>query len=256
MYDLQRASMSKRISAFLFDFILILVVAVGFAWLISQVTGFYGTVDSFSAELEKSGIDLTLTEEEYNAFSEAERKEYDAKLEALNSNEQLVNDYFRINSLVLVMITLAPFLAFLVMEFAIPLFLRNGQTLGKKIFAIGVMRADGVKLTPPVLFARSMLGKLTIETLIPIYMLVMILMRSTLGVALLDPLVCLVIAAAVVLTNLTCFLSSRRHTALHDHFASTVAVDMHTQMIFETKDEMLEYKKRLHRELVDKSEYK
>lgn len=255
MYDLQKASMSKRISAFLFDFILILVVAVGFAWLISQVTGFYGTVDSFSAELEKSGIDLTLTEEEYNAFSEAERKEYDAKLEALNSNEQLVNDYFRINSLVLVMITLAPFLAFLVMEFAIPLFLRNGQTLGKKIFAIGVMRADGVKLTPPVLFARSMLGKLTIETLIPIYMLVMILMRSTLGVALLDPLVCLVIAAAVVLTNLTCFLSSRSRTALHDIFASTVAVDMQTQMIFETKEEMLEYKKRLHRELVDKSDY-
>lgn len=255
MYDLQKAGFGKRLSAFLFDFIILAVVTVGFAWLISSVTGFYGTVDRFSAELENSGIDLNMTEEQYNALTEAQREEYRVKMEALNDNEQLVNDYFRINSLILVMVTLSPFFAFLVLEFAIPIFLGNGQTLGKKIFAVGVMRMDGVKLTAPVLFARNILGKLTIETLVPLYMVLMIFMRVMLGMQLLDPLLAIVIGAAIVLINLVMTLTGGQRRSLHDFFASTVAVDMHTQMIFDTKEEMLEYKKRLHRELVDKSEY-
>ena len=255
MYDLQKAGFGKRLSAFLFDFIILAVVAVGFAWVISSVTGFYGTVDRFSAEIEKNGIDLNMTEEEYNALSEAEREEYRVKMEALNENEQLVNDYFRINSLVLVMLTLSPFLAFMVLEFAVPLFFKNGQTLGKKIFSVGVIRIDGVKIGAPVLFIRNILGKLTIETLIPIYMVIMIFMRVLLGIHLIDPMIALTIGAGVILLNLVMTLTSRHKRALHDLFASTVAVDMATQLIFDSKEQMLEYKKSLHREMAEKSEY-
>ena len=132
MYDLQKAGLGKRFSAFLFDFIILVVVATGFAWIISQVTGFYDAVDRFSATLEENGIDLGITDEQYNAMTEAERNEYSAKLEALNDNEQAVNDYFTINNLVLVMLTLSPAFAFFVLEFFVPILFKNGQTLGKK----------------------------------------------------------------------------------------------------------------------------
>ncbi len=255
MFDLQKAGLGKRFSAFLFDFIIIAVVAIGFAWIISQITGFYDTVDRFTAELEKSGINLNMTEEEYNALTEAERDEYRAKLEALNDNKQAVNDYFQINNLVLVMMTLSPFFAFLVLEFIVPLLLKNGQTIGKKIFSVGVMRIDGVKLTAPVLFVRNILGKLTIETLVPLYMVIMVFMRAMLGIQLLDPLVALALGAGVVLVNLVMTLTGGTKRSLHDYFAQTVAVDMTTQLIFESREQMLEYKKNIHKESVEKSTY-
>ena len=83
----------------------------------------------------------------------------------------------------------------------------------------------------------------------------MIFMRVMLGMQLLDPLLAVTIGAAIILINLVMTLSGRQRRSLHDYFAATVAVDMQTQMIFETKEDMLEYKKRLHKELVDKSAY-
>ena len=40
MYDLQKANVFKRASAFLFDVILLSVAAVGFAFIISAITGY------------------------------------------------------------------------------------------------------------------------------------------------------------------------------------------------------------------------
>ena len=74
-----------------------------------------------------------------------------------------------------------PFLAFLIMEFLLPLRLQNGQTLGKKIFGVGLMRQDCVKVSAPALFIRAILGKYTIETMIPVLILLMIYW-GTLGV--------------------------------------------------------------------------
>ena len=171
MYDIQKASVLKRLSAFLFDFIFIAIISVGIAFAISGITNFYGTLDSYQAHIdnyaEEHGIKLDITEEEYNALSEDERKLYEGMGMELFNNEDFVHDYELIISLTLVMVTLSPFVAFLMLEFLVPLFLKNGQTLGKKIFAIGVVRMDSVRLTPLVLFARNILGKFTIGTMIP-----------------------------------------------------------------------------------------
>ena len=63
--------------------------------------------------------------------------------------------------------TLSTLIAFLLLEFAVPLMLKNGQTLGKKIFGVAVVRVDGVKVSPVMVFARGILGKCTIGTLAP-----------------------------------------------------------------------------------------
>ena len=259
MYDIQKASVLKRISAFLFDFIFIAILSVGVAFLISAITNFYGTLDSYQAHIDEyatqHGIKLDITEEEYNALSEEDRKLYDGMGMELFNNEDFVHDYKLIISLTLVMVTLSPFITFLLLEFLIPLFLKNGQTLGKKIFAIGVIRVDSVRITPFFLFVRNILGKFTIGTMIPLYMIVFIMMQAILGVSFLSPLVCLVILASVVLLNIGLFIGTRTRSFIHDCFSSTVVVDMATQMIFETSEERLEYKKRIHQEAADKAKY-
>lgn len=81
MYDLQKASIWKRASAFLFDVILLSVAAVGFAFIISAVTGYDGYTKEldgiYAAAEEKYGVKLNMTEDEYRALDEAERESYD-----------------------------------------------------------------------------------------------------------------------------------------------------------------------------------
>lgn len=259
MYDLQKAGVFKRISAFLFDFILISIVAVGVAFAISGITNFNTTLDSYQSHInqyaEENGIKLDITEDEYNALSEEERKLYDGMGAELSKNEDFLRDYQLVIGMTLVMITLAPFIAFLLLEFLVPLFLKNGQTLGKKIFAVGVVRMDSVRITPFILFARNMLGKYTIGVMIPLYMAVFVFMRALLGISFLSPLLCVVIFATVVLLNIGLFVGTRAHTCIHDCFAGTVAIDMATQMIFDSADEMLEFKKRVHQEMAEKAQY-
>ena len=73
-----------------------------------------------------------------------------------------------------IIISFSILIGFLIVEFLFPMIFKNGQTLGKKIFGIGVMRVDGVKVTTPILFVRSILGKFTIETMMPVLMVIMI----------------------------------------------------------------------------------
>ena len=53
IYDLQRASLWKRISAFLFDAILLGIAAVLFAWCLSAALGYDGYSDTLITKTEE-----------------------------------------------------------------------------------------------------------------------------------------------------------------------------------------------------------
>jgi len=131
--------------------------------------------------------------------------------------------------------------ALFILEFLIPLWLKNGQTLGKKVFGVGLMRKDGIKVTTFMMFARTILGKYTIETMIPIFLL----LASFFGILGLGG---LVLCAAALLIPVLVALCTRNKTAIHDLMACTIAVDLASQMIFDTPEEQLEYYKQLHAE--------
>jgi uncharacterized RDD family membrane protein YckC len=135
------------------------------------------------------------------------------------------------------------------LEFVVPLLLKNGQTLGKKIFGAALMRTDGVKVSPVQMFIRTVLGKFTIEIMIPVYVLVMIYLNA-IGI------VALAVLGAILVGQLLSLTMSKTNGLLHDVLAGTVLVDMASQRIFETPEERLEYIKRLHAEEASRQEYK
>ena len=116
--------------------------------------------------------------------------------------------------------------------------------LGKKVFAIGVMQVNGVKITNVSLFARSMLGKCTVETMVPALIILMILQGAINIVGLLVLLLLLVFEVILL-------VSTKTNSMIHDIFAFTVTVDLPSQMIFDTEDELIAYKKRIHAEAVE-----
>ena len=178
IYDLQKASMWKRISAFLFDLILLSIVSVLFAWVLSQVLGYDGYQqrlnDAYTRVGEEYGIDLRMPLAEYSALDEAGIATLNAAYDALSADADATHTYNMLIQLTILISSIAILLGYLVMEFAIPLKLGNGQTLGKKVFGLAVMYTDGVRLRAVGLFIRTVLGKFAVETMIPVIILMMI----------------------------------------------------------------------------------
>ena len=250
--DLQKASLWKRIAAWIFDLILLCVLATGMAFLLSVLTGY----NDYSQQLEESyayyeqeyGTTFQITQEQYNALSEDERQIYDQAYQALISDEQVLHVYDMVLNLSLLITTIGILLAMLVLEFIIPLFLKNGQTVGKKIFSIGLVRTDSVQMNAMQLFARTMLGKFTIETMIPVYILLMIFWGTA-------SLLSLGILAALLIGQVVCIGVTKNNAAIHDLLAGTVAVDLPSQKVFRTSQDLIDHIKRIHAEQASNKEY-
>lgn len=245
MIDLQKASMWKRISAFLFDGILLVVAAVLFGWALSGVMGYdtyVGRLDAAYAQYsELYGVNLEMTMAEYETLTPEQAETLNAAYEALSADENAASAYSSVIMMMLTLTTLGIMFAFVVLEFIVPLCFKNGQTLGKKIFGIGLMRQDFVAVDGRILFIRTFLGKYTLETMIP----VLIGMMIWFGVVGLPGTVLL---AGIGIVQLVLLITSKYRMVIHDAISKTVAVDLASQRIFATEDAVIQYKKKLHAE--------
>ena len=120
--------------------------------------------------------------------------------------------------------------------------------MGKKIFGIALMRTDGVKVTPFMMCVRTILGKYTVETMIPILIVIMLLFQLV-GVG------GTLVIALILLAQIIALFATSTNSAIHDLFACTVAVDMASQRMFESPEALLEYKKRLSAEAANRADY-
>ena len=252
IYDLQKASMWKRISAFLFDLILLSIVSVLFAWALSKVLGYDGyqqrLSDAYTRVGEEYGIDLRMPLAEYNALDEAGRDRLNAAYDALSADGDATGTYNMLIQLTILISSIAILLGYLVMEFAVPLKLGNGQTLGKKAFGLAVMYSDGVRLRAVGLFIRTVLGKYAVETMIPVIILMMIFW-GTIGIV--GP----IVLFAILVVEVAVMIATHTNALIHDLLANTVVIDYASQMIFETREDMIHYKEKIHAEMVAKQEY-
>lgn len=252
MYDLQKANVWKRISAFLFDLIMLVIAIVASALFLSAMLGY----DGLSKKLESSyneyeelyGVDFEISAEDYEKLDDVARDNYDAAKKAVSEDKDIMRLYELMINYTLIIITFSVLIAHLLLEFLVPIVLKNGQTLGKKIFGVGVMREDGVKISNPALFVRAILGKYTIETMIPV-MTVALMISGVMGIF------GVVVLGILLVTEIAVCSVDQNRPMVHDKMARTVCVDLASQMIFESESEMLEYKKRLQKEKAEKQTY-
>lgn len=251
-YDLQKANMWKRISAWMFDLILTATLAIGIWLILSAVMGYDSTsrrmneiYDKYSTQY---GVDFEISQSDYQALSPAELQSYQEATDAMNADAEAVEVYNRLVRLSLLVTTLGIFFAILIWEFFIPLGLGDGQTLGKKIFGLCLMRSDKVKVNNAQLFARAVLGKFAIETMIPVYIIEMIFWGT---VGLVGPAILFVLLIA----QAAALIASQTNSALHDLIAGTVVVDRNSQMIFRTSEDLIEYQKQVAADLAARATY-
>ena len=252
MYDFQKANIWKRISASLFDIILLVIIIIGLGLLTSRILKYDSLSthlqDSYSKYEEAYGIDLSISQEEYDALDEASKAKIEAARKAILEDKDIIKTYEKLMNFTLIIITFSILFAYLLLEFVVPLLFKNGQTLGKKVFGVAVMRVDGVRLSSVSLFIRTVLGKYTIETMIPVMVLILFFF-GTMNIF------CILVVGALLIIQLTMFIIDPARSLIHDKIAKTVCVDLASQMIFDSENEMLEFKKRVQAEKAARAEY-
>lgn len=250
--QLQLASSWKRISAWLFDFIMLAVFAILFAFALSGMLGYNTHSDAMEAAYDKYeaqyGVTFDISQEEYLSMTEAEKTNYDAACEALLNDEEAMYAYGMLVNLTLVITSLGILLSVAGLEFAVPLLFKNGQTIGRKIFGVALVRTDGVKMNVMQLTVRALLGKYTVGIMVPVLVFIMLMFNIT---GQLGTLLVFGIWTAQVL----CLLCTRNKTGLADLMAGTVPVELNSQRIFETTEDLIAYQKKLHAEEVARQEY-
>ena len=243
-FDLQRANVWKRISAFLFDVILLAIACVLCAWGLSALLGFDAQYQTLMARYQVAadacGLDMSIMTQTYSTLTDAQRALVEQANAVLAAGETAVHAYGMVIQLSILIVSFGVLSGYLLLEFLVPLLFKNGQTLGKKIFGVALMRNDGVRIGHVTLFVRTVLGKYAVETMIPI-MAVMMLFFGNLNI---------VVLGIVLILSVT-----RKHSLIHDLLADTVAVDMASQMIFNSTDELVAYKAKLQAEKVAHQTY-
>lgn len=252
IYDLQKASMWKRISAFLFDGILLGIVAVLFAWLLSVIMRFDVYNDTLNAKYEQYGaeygVSFQMSLSDYEEMTDETSRRLGEAYRALGQDEEAAHAYRMVFELSLAISSLGIFLAYMSLEFAVPLALRNGQTLGKKIFGLALMKTDGVRVNGVTMFVRTLLGKYTLETMIPVLLIAMIYF-SMIG------LIGSVVLLLILLVQIVLLFSTRTRSLIHDLLANTVEVDLASQMIFDSREAMIAYKEKKRAEQAAREPY-
>lgn len=270
MIELKRIGIIKRASAFLLDVILLVVLATGFIFLVSLICN-YGEEEALAIQYyeewedfrkqcvphvaEVYGFEYAETDAGYEITKDGKAATLEDVIAALEESEgndpetateyeqyqnltpaSKVNVQYRyVYTLLFTMSSVGILLAYLVQEFIIPLILKNGQTIGKKIFGICLVRSNTVKISTVQLFARTFLGKFAIETMFPVLLVFLFLFGGIGALA-------LILVAALLLLNAIVFLATRNKTPIHDIFADTVAVDMNLQVICKSEEELIEKK--------------
>ena len=248
----QKASIAKRISAGLLDLIAVSIIATLCAWIISLAADYDGwerkLEDSYAKYENQYNVTFRITENEYYSKSEVERELYDTAYKALIDDNEAMNAYRMVTNLMVLTISLGLFVAFLIWEFIVPLFLKDGRTVGSLIFGIAVMRSNWVRVSHISLFIRGILGKYVIETMIPVFIIMMIFMNS---IGVVGP----IVLALILVFQLVLIIFTKNNQLIHCILSDTVVVDYASQRIFKSEEELLEYKKKEAREKVDRDPY-
>ena len=254
--DMQKAGLWKRIAAAILDLILLAILAVGCAWGLTVMLDYDGhaeTAATIKAEYEERyNIPPNVTTSVYQQMDEAEKKAYDEAVaeanKALAEDAEAVRILNLLQSLQLIITTFGILIAVLLLEFIVPLILKNGATVGKKVFGLGLVRTDCVRVNNLQLFTRTLIGKFTIEIMIPAYLVIMILGGSlgSMGV---------LVIGAILLLQVILYFATKQNQLLHDIMAGTAVVDVTSQRIFASDEDRVEFLKRMAAEQAEQQEY-
>lgn len=224
-----KAGLSKRASAFFIDGILLLVLAFALAYVLSLSFGYGQYSQTYSSGIERYAdmynvqFEKVVSQADFDALTDQQKTDYEAAVEAMNADEEILGALGSMVKLIFLIAALSLFLAFLILEFIVPLILKDGRTLGKKAFGLCVTKKDGSGLSAVLLLVRTFVGKYLIETMIPV-LLIIITVFNAIGLMNGPGIIGFVIILVLLVANLALVFLSANGSMIHDFVADSIVV--------------------------------
>ena len=125
IYDLQKASLMKRFSAFLLDIILMIILITGFAWMLSSMLGFSETSEQLDAVITKYekqfGINFSITNDDYDKLTDEQKKHFEDSYNVVINDEEYIILTNKVFYSLITIVSISFLLSFAVLEFIVPL---------------------------------------------------------------------------------------------------------------------------------------
>ena len=119
------------------------------------------------------------------------------------------------------------FIAGALVYILVPLIMKNGQTIGKKVFGLGLANSDGYKFSNPRLLMRFVPF-----AVVDISLFFLILVNLY---------IVMLIVLIIFLVSFALAMSSPKRMSLHDLTAQSIVVDLKTSTLFSTVEEEESY---------------
>ncbi len=221
-FELQKASWVKRMCAWLLDGVFVIVLTMAIVSLLASAMGFreYSNQvnEAYGRYEAEYGVSFDASQEEYLTWTEEEQQVFDEAYQALINDQSAMRAYNMMISQSMAIAGISVFISVMGVDFLVPVLFKDGRTLGKRLFGIGVVGAGGGKMTILQLLVRTLLGKFAVGTMIPVF-LILVVFWGIMGLG------GIVLLLALLFAEIIIPFASRRNAALHDLFAGTVVVD-------------------------------
>ena len=222
-YTIKKASIFKRIVAFLFDLMCAFFLFVGIENLVihpivNHIFHYDQIEDKYEEKLVEHGVGKFNDKGEFE-FLPVPEGQMDYDMTSFYEDEvavQIENEKTRLD---LFKFTMNSMLSEFIVLCLMPLLLGNGQTLGKKLMKLALVSTNEAKVKGWQVFARWAIGIFAFETMINFFFVMFAIIPL--------PLIVSVILALV----------TKKGMALHDYIGGTIVVDLNNTVIVDTVEE-------------------
>lgn len=230
LYVPKSPSFTRRIAAFILDFISVLIVAIGVGYLTATFIGYDKTQKALDAKYVEYQI------KEYNdegklIISEASDEILAIRWNQFEQDEEACRLWDEMVDKTLPIPIVGITMALLIFELIVPLCLKNGRTIGMYVFKISLITKEDIQVKFKNIFIRFLFGKLLVNAILPILCFLMFYFNRANFI-----IVCILMT--ILLSNLFLLISSKRHITVPDYFGSVFPCDTEGQFFFETIDEL------------------
>ena len=220
-----------RLAAFLIDAVVFVILFTGVLYLTSVIFDFDTHHEALLEEYKKIGYYIFNEKTEKWEYLATTAPNYKEVTDLLMNNTIIAEELFFVNSFSVKAPLAATAIVLVIVEFIVPLFLKNGATLGMKCFHIGLLSKNDLAINPLQLFARCFIGKIAILGIIPVLGILYIFLST--GGGLLGTLMVLLVYGI----QIGLLIASSNKTGIQDIISSVYPVDANETIFYKTEKE-------------------
>ncbi len=232
IYSSTKPTYFRRILAFFLDLVLFLVLFTGACILSSSIIGLQDSQNQLNEKYIEHNVYVLNENNEYE-FCVDKDGSTTCKIawENFNKDEVACELYDSIAVKTTYVAALGIFISELILEFFVPVLLKNGRTVGMFCIGLGLIDNRGIKVTTLQLFMRFLFGKFIVVSMLPLFLF----MYHFFG---LFPGYGLILSLLIIVINALMKLFTPNRIGFVDAIGKTYMVENDQQIYVDTLEEL------------------